>query len=149
MKSSIKIELMPISGGGSLEPVIKVKISSDTSDIRDYALQTFFQTQGYDSNILVVRRTGAGHDAIGDYSNLEIYPVKDLLVEVFPDSKECGIPIGDNEKHLRDFLDERKNLSYTNNGQTITLFNIQNIWSLATEYGIFLQRNNIQEADRP
>lgn len=132
MKSQIKIELVPISGGGSLEPIIKVKINADTSDIRDYAIKTFFDTQAYDSNVLVVRRVGGGAGVNGNYEDLEIYPVKNLLVDLF--DKEAGIPIADNTPELCTFLDAQKGISYTNDGKTIILFNIHNIWGLAVEY---------------
>lgn len=138
MKSSIKIELVPVSGGGSLEPVIKVKISSDTSDIRDYSLKTFFDSQGYDSNALIVRRMGVSDG--GGISDLEIYPLSNTLLDYLPDHREGGINIGENTEELRFFLEKLPHISWSTDGENIVIYDVNNAFTFGALYGQHLQR---------
>lgn len=134
MKSSIKIELVPI--GKSLEPVIKVKIDYDTSDVRDYALKTFFDSQGYESNTLVVKRIGGFTSPDGSFKELEIYPVSNLLVERWPEGSLSGIRIATNSEEIRIFLDQQK-VTYTNDGENITVFNVQELFKMGVDFERF------------
>jgi hypothetical protein len=151
MKSSIKIESFAIRD--AMHPVIRVKISDDTSDLRDWTLRSFFQSLGHESNLLIVKYKDPIQDSTGHYAHIELLPVKDLLVDYFPDTKEAGIRVGNNTKELREFLDTKqfpelnKGLTYTNDGNNITVFGIQDMWRLATEYGRFLEKNGYPDPD--
>lgn len=134
MKSTIKVELIPL--GAALEPVIKVKISKDNSDVRDYALKTFFESQGFESNILVVKRVGGYSGPEGGFEELDIYPVNNLLVDRFSETKEVGIRIASNTEDIREFLDAKK-VMYTNDGENITVFKVQDLFKMGADFERF------------
>ncbi len=144
MKSSIKIESFGMRN--AMLPVIRVKLSEDTSDLRDWTLKSFFETLGGDSNLLHVKLAGSYSDHTGNFKNIELLPIRDLIVDYMPDMQEAGIHVGENTEDIRLFLDDQtqkefvsgKSISYSNDGENITLFNLQNTWFLATSFGQYL-----------